>query len=209
MKYYSQFNQDKTIYENFFQNKTNGYFVDIGAHDGITFSNSKFFEEQGWDGVCVEPNPIIFNKLQSLRNVKCVKKALSDKQGTSQFFQILKGPDMLSGLVDEFSQRGIKNIHNSLQNLDTEYNYIEVETDLFDNIVDQTEIDFLSIDTEGNELKILQTINFNKYNIKIITLENNEYDSRFVEFLTPKGFRFIERLGCDELYINNNFYNTL
>ena len=62
MKYYSQFEQDKFIYENYFINKTKGYFVDIGAHDGITFSNSKFFEELGWDGVCIEPNPKIFEK---------------------------------------------------------------------------------------------------------------------------------------------------
>ena len=53
MNYYSQFEQDKFVYENFFQGKTDGYFVDIGAHDGTTFSNSRFFEELGWTGVCV------------------------------------------------------------------------------------------------------------------------------------------------------------
>ena len=205
MKYYSQFEQDKVVYESYFQEKTNGYFVDIGAHDGVTFSNSKFFEEQGWKGVCIEPNPVVFEQLQSVRNCKCVKKAIAEKIGKAQFFQILEGADMLSGLVDEFSQKGIKNIYANLSNDNSGFDYIEVELDLFDNIVDQTEIDFLSIDTEGNELKILQTIDFNKYNIKVITLENNEYDSRFVEFLIPKGFTFIKRLGCDELYINNKF----
>jgi len=205
MKYYSQFEQDKVVYKNYFQGKTNGYFVDIGAHDGETFSNSKFFEDQGWNGVCAEPNPVIFKQLQSNRKCKCVKKAISDKVGQASFFQILEGGNMLSGLVDEFSQKGIKNIYSNLENTDSGFDYIKVELDLFDNIVDQTEIDFLSIDTEGNELKILQTIDFNKYNIKIITLENNEYDSRFVNFLTPKGFTFVKRLGCDELYINNKF----
>lgn len=204
MKYYSQFEQDKIVYENYFKDKTNGYFVDIGAHNGIEFSNSKFFEEIGWNGVCVEPNPVVFEQLQSVRSCKCVQKAVADRIGIAQFFQILEGADMLSGLVDEFTQKGIKNIYSNLENIDSGFNYIEVELDLFDNIVDQTEIDFLSIDTEGNELKILQTINFSKYNIKVITLENNEYDSRFIDFLTPKGFTFVKRLGCDELYINNN-----
>tara|TARA_R110000822_G_scaffold4388_4_gene18862 strand:+ start:10807 stop:11427 length:621 start_codon:yes stop_codon:yes gene_type:complete len=204
MKYYSQFEQDKTVYENYFKNKTNGYFVDIGAHNGVEFSNSKFFEDIGWDGVCIEPNPIIFKQLQSIRHCKCVMKAITDKIGTAQFFQISEGADMLSGLVDEFSQKGIKNIYSNLKSTKEGFNYIDVELDLFENIIDQTEIDFLSIDTEGNELKILQTIDFNKYNIKVITLENNEYDSRFLDFLNPKGFTFIKRLGCDELYINNN-----
>jgi len=203
MKFYSQFEQDKVVYENFFKNKINGYFVDIGAHDGVTFSNSKFFEELNWEGVCVEPNPIIFEQLKSNRKCKCIQKAISDKTGSAQFFQIVEGADMLSGLVDEFSQKGIQNIYSNLKNTEKGFDYINVELDLFENIVDQTEIDFLSIDTEGNELKILQTIDFSKYNIKVITLENNEYDSRFLDFLSPKGFTFVKRLGCDELYINN------
>jgi FkbM family methyltransferase len=199
MTYYSQFEQDKTVHQMFFQNIFNGYFVDIGAHDGTTFSNSKFFEELGWNGVCIEPNPKIFSILQSTRKCKCVKKAISDKVGTAQFFQILGEANMLSGLADEFNQRGIENIHHNIQN--NEFDYIDVELDLFDNIVDNTTIDFLSLDTEGNELKILQTIDFNKYNIKVITVENNDYDDKFLKFLTPKNYHFVTRLGCDELYI--------
>lgn len=199
--YYSQFEQDKFVYENYFQGKTNGYFVDIGAHDGTTFSNSKFFEELGWNGVCVEPNPKVFEVLSSTRKCKCVMKAVADKVGTAQFFQIIEGADMLSGLADEFNQRGIETIHANLTGVENEFEYIDVELDLFDNIVDNTTIDFLSLDTEGNELKILQTIDFNKYDIKVITVENNDYDNKFIEFLVPKGYQPVTRLGCDELYI--------
>jgi FkbM family methyltransferase len=201
MKYYSQFEQDKFVYENYFQNKTNGYFVDIGAHNGITFSNSKFFEELGWTGVCVEPNPKVFKILQAGRKCKCIMKAISDHTGTAQFFQIVEGADMLSGLTDEFNQRGIENIYANLTGVENEFEYIDVELELFDNIIDNTTIDFLSLDTEGNELKILQTIDFNKYDIKVITVENNDYDDKFLKFLTPRGYQSVTRLGCDELYI--------
>jgi FkbM family methyltransferase len=206
MTYYSQFEQDKTAHQMFFQNTPKGYFVDIGAHDGTTFSNSKFFEELGWNGVCIEPNPKIFDILQSTRKCKCVKKAIADKVGTAQFFQILGEADMLSGLADEFNQRGIENINRNVQN--NEFEYIDVELDLFDNIVDSTTIDFLSLDTEGNELKILQTIDFDKYDIKVITVENNDYDDKFNQFLTPKNYQFIARLGCDELYTKIEFLNN-
>jgi FkbM family methyltransferase len=197
---YSQFKQDKFIYENYFQNKTNGYFVDIGAHDGITFNNSKFFEELGWNGVCIEPNPKVFLQLEKIRTNKCVNKAISDKIETAKFFQIIGNSDMLSGLVGEFTQPAIARINNELQLYSDNFDYIDVECDLFENIVDQTQIDFLSLDTEGNELKILQTIDFNKFNIDVITVENNDYDNKFLNFLTPKGYKFICRLGCDELY---------
>ena len=203
MNYYSQFEQDKFVYENFFQGKTDGYFVDIGAHDGTTFSNSRFFEELGWTGVCVEPNPKVFKILQSDRKCKCVMKALADKVGTAQFFQIIEGADMLSGLSNEFNQKGIKTIHANLQGIENEFDYIDVKLDLFDNIVDNNVIDFLSLDTEGNELKILKTIDFDKYDIKVITVENNDYDNKFFDFLIPKGYQMITRLGCDELYIIN------
>jgi FkbM family methyltransferase len=199
--YYSQFEQDKFVYENYFQGKTDGYFVDIGAHDGTTFSNSKFFEEIGWTGVCVEPNPKVFEVLQADRKCKCVMKAVADRIGWDKFFQILEGADMLSGLADEFNQRGIENIYANLQDFEEGFEYIDVELDLFDNIVDSTTIDFLSLDTEGNELKILQTIDFSKYDIKVITVENNDYDDKFLKFLTPRGYQPVTRLGCDEVYI--------
>ena len=202
MKYHSQFTQDKFIYENYFKDKVDGYFVDIGAHDGITFSNSKFFEELGWEGICIEPNPKIFESLKSNRTNRCVMKAISDRVGKSQFLQIIDGPDILSGLVDDFTQNALKRINNEMNSIPEgyKYDYIEVECDIFDNILDQTKIDFLSLDTEGNELKILQSIDFNKFDINTITVENNDYDLKFVNFLTPKGYKFITRLGCDEIY---------
>ena len=61
MKSYSQYEQDIYILNNFFQNKKDGMFVDIGAHDGVTISNSLLFEKIGWNGICVEPLPKIFD----------------------------------------------------------------------------------------------------------------------------------------------------
>ena len=63
MNYYSQFGQDKYLNENFFHNKSNGTYVDIGAHDGITGSNTYFFDLLGWEGICFEPLPEIYNQL--------------------------------------------------------------------------------------------------------------------------------------------------
>mgnify|MGYP003346742789 CR=1 FL=1 len=93
---------------------------------------------------------------------------------------------MLSGLADKYSQNSILNINKSLTDHPNSFNYIEVECDLFENIVEKTNIDFLSLDTEGNELEILETINFNKYNISIISVENNEYNDRFINFFSNK-----------------------
>ena len=200
MKYYSQFQQDKFIYEKYFQNKQNGYFIDIGAYDGECDSNSLFFENIGWEGICIEPNPEMFNKLQQIRKCKCLPYAISDKNEITQFFQIKEGPVVLSGLVNEFTPKAIERINEYNLESSQNFDYIDIECKTFDNIVDVYNIDFLSLDTEGNELKILQSIDFNKYNINIITVENNDYDDKFINFLTSKGYQFVTRLGCDELY---------
>jgi FkbM family methyltransferase len=112
MKFYSQFQQDQFTYENYFINKPNGVFVDIGAYDGEIDSNSLFFENLGWDGICIEPNPEIFKKLKNIRKCKCLPYAISDKNEITQFFQIKEGPSTLSGLVNEFTEKAIRRIHD-------------------------------------------------------------------------------------------------
>jgi len=204
MKFYSQFQQDKFAYENFFKNKRKGYFIDIGAYDGEIHSNSLFFENLGWEGICIEPNPEMFEKLQNIRKCKCLPYAVSDKNEITQFFQIKEGPSTLSGLVNEFTEKAIERINGYDLETSQNFDYIDVECKTFDSLIDIYDIDFLSLDTEGNELKILQSIDFEKYNINVITVENNKYDDKFINFLTTKNYTFVTRLGCDEFYKKNN-----
>ena len=61
--YYSQYLQDVFVQFVFFNNKKDGYFIDIGAYDGIRLSNTYLFEKnKNWKGICVEPNNKVFNK---------------------------------------------------------------------------------------------------------------------------------------------------
>jgi hypothetical protein len=72
MNFFSRAGQDQFLFENFFRGKRNGVFVDAGATDGETFSNSLFFERfLGWSGLCVEPQPEAFAKLAARRKCHC------------------------------------------------------------------------------------------------------------------------------------------
>ena len=87
--YHSQYGQDKIINERIFGSKRNGFFVDIGANDGITGSNTYFFEKElSWKGVCIEPQPDIFNKLAKNRKSECHNCAVSSKTGTAKFLKV-------------------------------------------------------------------------------------------------------------------------
>jgi len=83
MTNYSQNNEQEAIL-NFFNGKVGG-FLDIGAHDGIEFSNVRALAESGWSGMLVEPNPVTFSKLMALYGsqpqFKLVLGAVSDGEG--------------------------------------------------------------------------------------------------------------------------------
>ena len=66
MRFYSQVGQDRFLLENFFRGRRGGVFLDIGAYDGETLSNTLFFEKtMGWTGLCVEPLPSAASRLPS------------------------------------------------------------------------------------------------------------------------------------------------
>ena len=82
---------------------------------------------------------------------------------------------------------------------------IKVKTLSFDaimaNFMDTTAIDYISIDTEGNEFKILKSIDFSKYYLKTLSIENNYNDSEIQDFMKNVGYRCAIKLGCDEICI--------
>lgn len=204
MNFYSQFGQDKFLYENYFKSKPEGTFVDIGAHDGISGSNSYFFELLGWNGICFEPIPSVFEKLKQNRKCDLRNLALSNKKETQQFFVIEGHSEMLSGLVSQYEQAHIARILKEIEEHNQKYNYIDVECSTFNDEVDLKNIDILSIDVEGSEFSILKTIDFSKYNISFIVFEMNYMNQNLLNFMNSKNFSFIHQAGIDLIYKNNN-----
>ena len=104
MNYYAQFDQDKILNEGLFRNKKNGVFVDIGAYDGICGSNTYFFEKHlNWTGMCIEPSPDAFEKLEKNRQSKCIRGCAWNKNEKKKFNNIKGFTDQLSGLIDCYS----------------------------------------------------------------------------------------------------------
>jgi FkbM family methyltransferase len=205
-KYYAAHNVDQYVKETFFPNKSNGYFIDIGAHNGIDISNTYYFEQEGWNGICFEPIPEIFTLLQQNRKCKLVNKALSDKSGTSSFFNIKGYSDMLSGLVEHYPQEHIARINREIEEHNQDYDYIDVECSTFEQEVQEKNIDILSIDTEGSELTILKTIDFSKYNINIMIVEYNYHNPEIIDFLRNNNFEIVNHMGGLDLILKNKNY---
>jgi FkbM family methyltransferase len=204
MQSFSQHGQDTFVFETFFKDGDHkGNFVDIGAYDGVTFSNSLFFERHlGWSGICIEPLPEMFEKLQQSRTAVCLNCAISDADGTGLFVDadMANYGKMYSGLRNEFDPRHV----SILQQCATGAKLITVATRRLPPILDEHglhQIDYLSIDTEGNELKILKSIDLARYDIRVISVENNYNDPAIRNYFLGYGYRLIKVFaGFDDLY---------
>lgn len=214
-KYYSQPGcmQDKWLNENVFKGKRDGVFVDLGAYDGATYSNTLFFEEElGWTGICVEPHPLLFEKLAKTRTCICIQGCVSNFNGQVDFLQIddgpekhVDGPKMLGGIYHNYDMRHIQRVFQEIEHDKGSQQLTKVNAYLLNDILTQHNlyhIDYLSIDTEGSEMDIIKAIDYDKFDIDIIDVEKNFNTNDFKDFFITKGFILIATLGHDEIYRN-------
>lgn len=203
--YNSQHGQDMYINEKIFHNKKNGIFLDIGAHNGVAINNSLFFEKElNWSGVCVEPMPDIFKELEKNRNCICINGCVTNETKKDKFLRVKGYPEMLSGLVSEYNENHLKRIDYEIQLFGGSKELIDVNCYNINEILEKYnlfDIDYCSIDTEGNELKILKSIDFSKFKIKCFTIENNYTSNKLKKFMISKNYLLKEILGCDEVYV--------
>ena len=202
--YRSQCGQDKWIIEKLFPGKKGGTFVDIGANDGITLSNTYLLETMGWNGIAVEPIPTVYEKLAKNRQCITVNGCIAPKTGKDHFRVITGYSEMLSGLVDEYDPKHLERIENELDSHGGDFNDIEVNCYNFNELLESngiSQVDYLNIDVEGVEYKILNSIDFDRIQVSIIGVENNYLDTTIPKLLMGKGFEFHSIVG-DEFYRN-------
>jgi FkbM family methyltransferase len=124
-----QLMQDKIVHEVFFQNLQNGTYVDIGASDGITISNTKFYDDIGWSGICVEPIPDVYRKLCFNRpNAITVWGAAYNRDGTETFRANTGYTAELSGIESAYDPQHVQRIEYEQQKHGGISEMIEVPT---------------------------------------------------------------------------------
>lgn len=206
--YHSQCGQDSYIHKHFFPTKKDGVYVEIGAHNGVTFSNSLFFEQLGWRGMCIEPIAEEFENLRRNRNEHCIciNGAISKVSGKGLFLYAKGAADMLSGLIANYDPRHLEIVKAS--GADGEFITRTVDCFTLNDLLEKHalyHIDYLSIDTEGGELDILKSIDYSKFDIDVITIEDNYGYPEIRNFMRQQGFVFITYLSQDLLFRNKKY----
>lgn len=209
LEYYSQSGQDRFVDEHVFNGRTGGFFVDIGAYDGVHFSNSYFFEKhRGWNGVCVEPMPEAFANVDKTRQCIKVNACIAAQPGTVEFTVATGGQAaMFSGISDRMSDEHRQRIADTVAQTAGTVRTIKVQAVTFADIMARAgrrDIDYLSIDTEGMELEILRTIDFNQFPTRCLTVEYNGKFREIRAMLKGYGFVLVEKLAADLLFVHQS-----
>jgi FkbM family methyltransferase len=164
-----------------FENKRNGYFVEVGALDGMIMSQSYLFEKVlNWKGIVVEPNPVWKDLLFLHRECNVSTEAISNENGKATFES--REIAAFSGLKSSVNQSRTSDIIGEF----------DVDTitlcGLFNKFDAPDTIDWVSIDTEGAELDIL-TKYFSentKYKINLLNFETlNQTESDEIMYKQP------------------------
>jgi FkbM family methyltransferase len=190
MNYTSQDGQDKTVLEHLNEMR-DGYFVDIGAHDGITFSNTYVLEHQfGWSGLLIEANPAILHSLRNNRKSIIAHETLWSTSCEMEFKSI-EG-DTLSGLTEVLTHK------KALTRPNKPY---FVMTKTLDQVLDQYEcpnhINYMSIDIEGAEYEVLSTFSFSR-TFDIISVEHLRNKEEITNLLGRQGYMVLKTIMKDD-----------
>lgn len=198
--YRSQAGQDRIV-DGVLKGKTGGVFVDIGGYDGVTGSNTLFFEERrGWTGVLVEPVPVQRQKAEVVRRCPCLPYAIAATEGEAEFIEISSGYTQMSGLHATYDAGLLDKVRRDPRHKETS---ITVQTRTIAGLLTEVGMlapDFVSLDIEGGELAALQAFPFGQFSIAVWAIENNTGTGDIAALMRANGYQLIEFAGPDEIY---------
>jgi FkbM family methyltransferase len=186
-----------------------GYFVEFGAADGVSLSNTLRLERDlGWRGIVAEPNPAHHEALRRNRRCAVSEKCVWSRTGERLSFAVVDASPELSTLT-------------SFQAVDdhdrTKARSIEVPTVSLDNLLREhgapRQIDYMSIDTEGSEAAVLEAFDFSAHDVAVLTVEHNFGPTRDALFRLLSGHGFVRVLEefsrWDDWYVTSALADEL
>ena len=200
-----QLGQDALAYS-ILHKKKRGFFVDIGAHDGVNINNSYLFERLGWNGFCVEANPKTFEELKKNRKCDTYNLAIFSKNiGTTT----LVASDSECSVLDTLELNLTQHHKGRLDELGQTKTF-SVQTATFNEVMQNYpnifHIDFMTLDVEGGEMEVLKGIDFDKYSFSVMTIEHNYTESKeeqIIDFLHTKGYRVLLQNAWDIMFVKS------
>jgi len=207
-KYHSLNSLDKKVEK--YLNFKNGFFIELGANDGLRYSNTLFFErEKNWRGVLIEPitEKYIFCKKNRAKTNTIVNCACSSK---NQKLRLINA-DLMTTINNNKFINFKEHLQLAKKHSDAKQTIFTTYGKTLNYILKKYKIpkiiDFLSLDTEGNELDILKGLNLNIYIIRLILIETININL-VIKYLEKYNFFLKEKINVkDYIFLNKLFYD--
>lgn len=197
----SQFGQDAWVIDRL-SGMRNGFFIEMGAKDGVHFSNTYELETSlCWDGLCIEPHPVHFDALRKSRRCS-YSNACAD--GEVRIVEFWQAPDGQGGII---MPKGIVERKVNEQGAREKDQIISIQTqllyDVFREFQVPKKIDYFSLDVEGAEEAILAPFPFDEFRFRILTVERPPLNLK--KLLYSYGYAEVDRLGEDTCFEHRDF----
>lgn len=194
--FYSQFGEDIVLKGFILRTIKDGFYVDVGCYHPKKYSNTYQLHKRGWRGINIDLDQLKIKAFNWVRpKDHNVAAAVSDKKSTIKVYSF--GHYSLDSTLDE--RTALKN-HEKIQGVR------EVETQTLSEIIEGSpfagrQIDLLSIDTEGHDLNVLRSLDFEKYKPRLVIIETHLMnmdqinESELYQYLKGKGYYLINWVG--------------
>ncbi len=190
--------------DDFFAHKTTGYFVEVGAYDGVHLSNTYHFEQIGWCGVLVEPDPekAAACRASRLRSkvYQCAAVGSTDLLEVT-FHQVIAGEVFSTATLTDDHARRIASM--GLQPV-----AMRVPARTLDAILEDagaTKVDFVSIDVEGGELDVLRGFAINRWQPAVVVIESNAKarSPHIRHYFVSHGYAYRHSIDVNDFYVRS------
>jgi FkbM family methyltransferase len=201
--FYGQCGEDQIVYNKYFQNKYNGIFLEMGALDGVTYSNTKFFEDTlSWSGILIEPIPKNYEICKRMRPRSFVYNCI-----------VSTNPDPMeiyvNGAVSSVKEYTTEEYFNGWHK-DKDIETVTIPCRRLDDILHEAGvrvIDFWSLDVEGSEYEVLKTMDWD-IPVRVLCMEvsggeYSEMNESCRELLRQNGFVFDGLAAHNELWVRS------
>ncbi|XP_071181635.1 protein Star-like [Mytilus edulis] len=203
---WSQYGQDQVI-DKLLKKKKNGFFVEIGGYDGESMSNTLFFEkERNWNGLLVEASPFLYDMmLKKDRKCYMVNACISKSLPAMTF--------MLAGAITSAKETLTDRHHKRIDKERIAYGKDKHWAHVNDTVkvncfplltimrtIRRKDIDYFSLDVEGAEMHILNSIEWDDLNIDVFTIETDQHRNEILSFMKQKGYKWIQKLLGDDIF---------
>lgn len=189
-KSYSQEGED-LILNRIFGKKKGGFFLDIGAHHPLRFSNTYLFYKKGWTGINIDAMPGSMKAFASKRSKDInLEIAISKEPKMLTYYSFVE--PAINGFDRQLSEQRIKDGEALLKKIPIQSKTLAEVLNQY--LPKETTIDFMTIDVEGLDLEILESNDWSKYMPKVIVVECLGEDvlsvqtSPIYEYLTARNY---------------------